>query len=277
MIAKDRLRRVDRGGGHSFAPCDPSGEVEPMRASAKRPRLRRIDVRVPVLARRGFDWKSPRLDATDRAILRRVDGEATASSIASALGIAAERMTRGLAKLEGLGLVAYLEPRPSAPPSSPPVRLQSGMRPAARTLPAISPPMTEAEAADDEPRAAPPEGREPAMGPAVDPRARISALHGRLATLDHYELLGVPVGAHPMDVTLGYLALAATLQGSAPGEADGGAHRAEVDAILTQATLAHETLTSAERRAEYDALLAGSAASETPPRVTWPGIGPGRA
>jgi hypothetical protein len=230
-----------------------------MRASAKRPRLRKIDVRLPVLARRGFDWKSPRLDATDRAILRRVDGLSTASAVATALGITAERMASVLAKLEGLGLVTYLEPRPSAPPSSPAVRLQSGMRPAARTLPAISRPATEMDAPDDE------------------PHARVSALHGRLAALDHYALLGVPADAHPMDVTLGYLALAAALHDSAPDGAREGAHRAKVDAILAQATLAHETLTSCEGRAEYDALLAGRTASEAPPRMTRPGIGPERA
>jgi hypothetical protein len=228
-----------------------------MRASAKRPRLRKIDVRLPVLARRGFDWKSPRLDATDRAILRSLDGMSTATSVASALGIDPERMASALAKLEALGLVAYIEPRPSAPSSSPPVRLKSGMRPAARTLPAISTATTEADALDDAPRVAPAEGAEAAVGPAVDTRARVSALHGRLATLDHYELLGVPVDAHPMDVTLGYLALAAALHGGPPA----GAH-ADAHAILAQATIAHETLTSAERRAEYDALRAGRTASE---------------
>jgi hypothetical protein len=245
-----------------------------MRASAKRPRLRKIDVRLPVLARRGFDWKSPKLDATDRAILQRIDGLSTASSVASALGIAAERMASALAKLEELGLVAYIERRPSAPPSSPPVRLQSGMRPAARTLLAISPPTPEADTPDDDPRTAPAEGAEAEVGPAVGLRARVSALHGRLAALDHYALLGVPVDAHPMDVTLGYLALAAALHGSEPAGGREGAHRAKVDAILAQATLAHETLTSAERRAEYDALLAGRTAGEPPPRRTWPGMGP---
>jgi hypothetical protein len=110
-----------------------------MHERAKRPQVRKIDVRVPTLSERGAPWESPLLDDVDRAIGRRIDGECTVHALTSALGLADDVVASSLAKLERLRLVALAEPRRSSlNPSPPPVRLQAGPRPAMATLPATS-------------------------------------------------------------------------------------------------------------------------------------------
>jgi DNA-binding transcriptional MocR family regulator len=109
-----------------------------MNARAKRPRLKKIDVRVPVVSSSDIDAQWSALDAVDRTLLRNIDGQSTVNALASTLGVSEAQILSALEKLERRGLVVLAARRPTTK-SSPPRRLQSGMRPASRTLPSIEP------------------------------------------------------------------------------------------------------------------------------------------
>ena len=106
------------------------------------PKLRKIDVRVPVLAEPS-DACDPRLlNAVDRTLLRAIDGRSTVHAIAADQGLSDEDLAPLLAKLERLGVIEFagVDPRPTA---SPPHRLKSGMRPALDTIPSVPPDLSD--------------------------------------------------------------------------------------------------------------------------------------
>lgn len=106
-----------------------------MQARAKRaPKLRKIDIRVPVLLKRGAGCDTPLFDAVDRAVLRAIDGESNVRAIAVATGRPDDVVARSLERLERLRVVTFLaaDARPAA---EPPKRLASGVRPALKTFP----------------------------------------------------------------------------------------------------------------------------------------------
>jgi hypothetical protein len=117
-----------------------------MEAHAKRPRLRKVDVRVPVLVRADIDWTTLRLDDVDDSVRRHIDGRSTVNALASALDLSERRVQGSLAKLARKGIVTFVERRRTTTTPCPP-RLQSGMHPATQTRPSVhpsSPPPSEA-------------------------------------------------------------------------------------------------------------------------------------
>jgi hypothetical protein len=234
-----------------------------MHARAKGPKLRKIDVRIPELST-PLLGRSPLLDDREHALLRRIDGQSTVNALASSMGLAVTDVARALAKMERLRLVTFLAQRRTAS-SSPPVRLRSGMRPAMATIPSVfeSPPPANVEAGTGI------ETKEGLSSPDMEPlvleeeplslgfleRGLVAAIAGRLGELTHYEVLGVPTGAHADVITRAYFVLVSAFHSGRFSEESSGVRRDHLDAVRARATLAHDTLSSAERRAVYDVLL----------------------
>jgi curved DNA-binding protein CbpA len=75
----------------------------------------------------------------------------------------------------------------------------------------------------------------------------------RLATLSHYDLLGVSPAADKTTIKRAYFALAARIHPDRYFGKNLGAFRAPMGALFARCTEAYETLSHADRRAAYDA------------------------
>lgn len=92
----------------------------------------------------------------------------------------------------------------------------------------------------------------------LDPalRQEIDRVHGRLDELDHYMLLGVRRAADKKEIKSAYYGFAARIHPDRHFGKRLGAYKPKMEAIFNRMTVAHDTLASAARRADYDAYLA---------------------
>ncbi len=86
-------------------------------------------------------------------------------------------------------------------------------------------------------------------------RRSLDEQHARLDDIDHYALLGVPRDADRKAIKSAYFAHAARLHPDRWFGKRLGPWKAKLDAVFGRMTVAHDTLTNAARRAEYDAYL----------------------
>lgn len=101
---------------------------------------------------------------------------------------------------------------------------------------------------------------------APERRQRVAMLFDQLGMLSHYDLLGVASEASRLAIKRAYYEHARTLHPDRYFGRRLGGYREKMRAIFARMTLAYETLTDGERRAEYDAELraAVSAAPSAP-------------
>ncbi|WP_437970236.1 DnaJ domain-containing protein [Sorangium sp. So ce260] len=90
---------------------------------------------------------------------------------------------------------------------------------------------------------------------APDRKRRILDLYYRLEDLSHYALLGVSDQADKKQIKSAYYQLAPEFHPDTYFRKQLGTYKQKIEAIFTRITLAHDTLTSKQRRAEYDAYL----------------------
>ncbi len=92
----------------------------------------------------------------------------------------------------------------------------------------------------------------------LDPALRheIDKLHGRLDELDHYALLGIHRSAEKKQVKSAYYGFAARIHPDRHFGKKLGPYKPKMEAIFNRMTVAHDTLASVSRRAEYDGYLA---------------------
>ncbi|WP_437680382.1 J domain-containing protein [Sorangium sp. So ce131] len=90
---------------------------------------------------------------------------------------------------------------------------------------------------------------------APDRKRRILDLYYRLEDLTYYELLGVPDQADKKQIKSAYYLLAPEFHPDTYFRKQLGSYKQKIEAVFTRITLAHDTLTSKQRRAEYDAYL----------------------
>jgi Flp pilus assembly protein TadD len=88
-------------------------------------------------------------------------------------------------------------------------------------------------------------------------RSEIAAKRARLAELDHYELLGVARNVAPGDLKRAYLKAAKRFHPDALARLGLEELKRDANELFAAITRAHEVLSDAERRREYDAGLAG--------------------
>ncbi|XXT22899.1 DnaJ domain-containing protein [Sorangium sp. So ce429] len=86
-------------------------------------------------------------------------------------------------------------------------------------------------------------------------KRRILDLYYRLEDLSYYALLGVSDQADKKQIKSAYYLLAPEFHPDTYFRKQLGSYKQKIEAIFTRITLAHDTLTSRQRRAEYDAYL----------------------
>jgi curved DNA-binding protein CbpA len=103
-------------------------------------------------------------------------------------------------------------------------------------------------------------------------RAYVKDTCARLDEIDHYALLDVPRGADVRTIKRAYQRLAGRLHPDRFFRKRLGSYKAGLQRLFTQITIAHDTLTSPEQRAAYDATLG----APSPRRVVGPSPAPPR-
>ncbi|WP_170319288.1 DnaJ domain-containing protein [Polyangium spumosum] len=86
-------------------------------------------------------------------------------------------------------------------------------------------------------------------------KKRVLEIHDALDERNHYELLGVPTDADKKAIKSAYWVLAPEFHPDKYFRKKLGSYKQRIEAIFDRLTLAHDVLTSKQRRAEYDAYL----------------------
>jgi curved DNA-binding protein CbpA len=218
--------------------------------------------------------RSMPLSPADGFVLSRVDGESSVSDLAQATGLAIEDVVASLLKLESLQLVE-LPKRKSRPPKTPrpPVEDRAKPRNASRAPPVQAPP------APRDPSPVAPRAMPRASAPAPPPstpsstagakftpvsnvdlapehQAQIATIFAQLDVLDHYALLGVARGTDRKGIKRAYFELTAKFHPDRFFRREIGPFKLQMEAIFRRMTEAHDTLTEATRRSDYDGYLA---------------------
>jgi len=92
----------------------------------------------------------------------------------------------------------------------------------------------------------------------LDPllRSEIDRVHSKVDEIDHYELLGVARGADRKAIKSAYYAHASKIHPDRHFGKRLGLYKQKMEQLFGRMTIAHDTLTAAQRRADYDAYLA---------------------
>ncbi|WP_437768725.1 DnaJ domain-containing protein [Sorangium sp. So ce281] len=205
----------------------------------------------------GYDLKSLPLNPAEAFLLSRIDGVLTDRDLSLITGMSHGDTVEALRRLRDLGAI-LLDGEPSGQP--PP-------RDAARRAAAVDPEKTMPSGSEAAPlgRGAlqqmeslplydPAELDEP-VELASDRKRRILDLYYRLEDLSYYALLGVADQADKKQIKSAYYQLAPEFHPDTYFRKQLGSYKQKIEAIFTRITLAHDTLTSKQRRAEYDAYL----------------------
>ncbi len=194
-------------------------------------------VRTPKLVSRIPDARAFRLSATEGFLLSLVDGHTSEADLALVTAKEIDEVRASLSKLETLGLITIEEvlvpPRASSVRPAP----VTAVAPASRALADHAAAMT--EDIDLEPRL----------------RMDLLSLHSMLDQLDHYTLLGLERGADKQTTKRAYFELAAKFHPDRYFRKRLGSFKIRMEAVFSRLTLALETLSVPEKRAEYDAYL----------------------
>ncbi len=261
--------------------------------------------RQSILKSTGGDVKRLPLDVREAFFLSQLDGQLSVEETAEIAGLELETALRLAERLITLGAVKRIEAT-RAPMSKPGGKLGAAVEHAART--GRIDPRAEEECSehpsetrrrtidarvDEEPGPPPSSKRTPvrlptptpkkrrsrksiqaqkAVSPAVDEAtlARITQLDGMLATLDHYALLEIERDADKKAIKRAYFRLASTFHPDRYFGKDLGTARAPLERIFKRVTEAHDTLSDAKRRPEYDARLPRAASAASPAPVSTP-------
>lgn len=103
-------------------------------------------------------------------------------------------------------------------------------------------------------------------------------VHDKLATIDHYEVLGVPRDATKKAIKSAYFRIASTIHPDRHFKKRLGSFKARMEAIFVRVEAAYQTLTDPDARAKYDATLgiAPAAAPEQKPPAQKSALDPKR-
>lgn len=100
-------------------------------------------------------------------------------------------------------------------------------------------------------------GERPEEDVELDPELRryVDEMHGRLKSVNHYEVLAIPRTADKKAVKRAYFQLVTVIHPDRYFQKKLGTYKAKLEAIFARVTTAHETLVSPDSRAAYDARL----------------------
>lgn len=215
--------------------------------------------RTPKLVSSIPDARAFRLSTAEGFLLSCVDGRTSENDLAIVTGKDLGEVRASLSKLENLGLITIEEvvvrPR-TIPPHPTPTRVasasidngRSGHRPAT-TGSVIHSPVPPRVPSDDSGAMAEEIDLEPNL------RAELLSLHRTLDRVDHYSLLGLKRDADKQTTKRAYFELAAKFHPDRYFRKRLGTFKIRMEAVFSRLTLALETLSVPEKKAEYDAYL----------------------
>lgn len=179
----------------------------------------------------GFDLRALPIGPTEAFVLSRVDGSSTEAEIAAATALGVEDVARTLSRLAELGAIRF-ETKPAGGPHI--VRATAERSAAASSA---------ADALDD--------------GVDLDaPRKqKILQTFEALDRLTHYELLGTDPAADKRAIKAKYFEVVNVFHPDRYYGKKLGGYKPKLERIFQRLTEAHDVLTRAEARAEYDAYL----------------------
>lgn len=193
----------------------------------------------------GRDIRSLPLNPREAFLLSRIDGSVTEADLCSLTGFDDATVSACIDRLAALGAIEIGEPGTTDHRLSQP---QLTQREVPRT---------------DSPRVSQTQFRSPVSAHEMDEsvdldperKRAVLDLHPRLGELDYYTLLGVSEQAEKKEIKRAYYLLAPSYHPDKFYGKNLGSFKAKMEAIFGQITFAYETLSSAERRAEYDGYL----------------------
>jgi tetratricopeptide (TPR) repeat protein len=219
----------------------------------------------------GCDIKSLPLSPTEAFLLSRLDATVNERDLSLITGLSLTDVASVLDRLFQLGAIDFIEdhspprrtdrPPPgrttSVPPPSESGRSATAVPRGAFSSPALSPLLRQAY---DNPIGATPPLYDPAEldeEVEIEPerKRRVLDLFYRLEELTYYQLLGLAEEADKKQVKNAYYALAPDFHPDKYFRKRLGSYKAKIEAIFSRLTLAHDVLTSKQRRAEYDGYL----------------------
>jgi curved DNA-binding protein CbpA len=185
----------------------------------------------------GCDVRTLPLTGAETRLLARIDGVVGEAELAKATGLGESAVTAALVRLRDLGAVELVDaPSPAAP-----------ARPTTSASPLLAP-------SDPIPPWDPKDLEEEVELDAEKRRQILDAFH-RLDRYTYYDLLGVHELSDRKQIKAAYYAVAPDFHPDKYFRKRLGTFKAKAEAIFTRLTLAHDVLTSKERREQYDDYL----------------------
>lgn len=196
------------------------------------------------------DWRTLPIGPTEAFVLSQVDGNSDPEQLALFTGLPKADVEAILDKLESLGALRFRGSEITSPPitekskqvDQPPESM--GRMGVANTMPAPA----EAPLFDPALLASPSELDE-------DTKRKVLVLEARLPSLTHYQLLGVDPTAEKKDIKAAYFGLINQFHTDRHFGKNLGIFKSRMEHLTRALTKAHDTLTRAKLRAEYDAYL----------------------
>lgn len=203
---------------------------------------------VPVLRQvAGVDWKTLRVTPAEGNVFTRIDGAANDQQIAAATGLPLDTVRRAIERLLDMRAIEWFDPAKAALHEETVAAGRHAFGGLGSLAGAANLPPTPGlyDLRDlEEPVDLEPEKR----------RLILEAFH-RLDKLDYYELLGVHRLVDRKQVKSAYYALAPDFHPDKYFKRNLGSFRGRIEAIFARVTLAHDVLSSKQKRGEYDDYL----------------------
>ena len=218
----------------------------------------------------GRDIRSLPLTPPDAFLLSRIDGSMSETELAALTGFDLATVTSTVDRLARLGAIEFeraaapvTPPAPSsvrqAPPQQQSLRVSQTFRTSQTNIRAfIGDPPDFAQVSDLD----------------VERKRKVVDLYSRLAQLDYYALLGVAASADRKEIKRAYYAIAPDYHPDKFYGKNLGSFKPMMEAIFGQFTFAYETLSSLERRAEYDGYLSTQAQTRSMEELLRSATGP---
>jgi curved DNA-binding protein CbpA len=192
------------------------------------------------------------LSPEEAFVLSRIDGKSERTAIAIATGISPDRVGSHLQRLMDLGAIR------SAGASKAGAVNGAGKAHAKPHVAADSGAQTAKETPKEEPK--PAKARSPeldeSLSISLELQQRILELCARLADLDHFELLGIPMNAERAAVKRAYFSMIGTFHPDTYFGKRLGSFTKRMEKIFQRLTEAHDVLSNRQTRDEYEAYLA---------------------
>ncbi len=198
--------------------------------------------RVPKLLAGVGDLRALPLAPVDGFILTRVNGAASVHDIAAQTGLPEDAVLGSLEKLRALAIIAFVGENvtPAPPPGSEPVPERTGPRLAAAPP---SPPPYDPRELDE------------VCDLELEEKQRILTLYYRLEELNFYQLLNVTRNVDKKTIKRSYFELASRFHPDKFFRKELGTFKQKMEIVFGRVTEAHDTLSSKEKRPEYDQYL----------------------